>query len=205
MTAACRSIFRSGWLLGALASFGIIVGATSGEPPQDQTAVAVDASLGLGASGIACMEQLICLGPCELNALYQQSKAGTMPEGYVAGRAIFWPGTAKAGPSSDFIQHLWKGKVFIPCQGIMLNKLAGGIEANPARVFYGESWLDGRPSIIMDYCGTSRISERIRDEIREISPGLYLGITYRRQCPCPKIRNYFVLQRPCCDCSTPVP
>jgi hypothetical protein len=175
------------------------------DPLAPAVAAPQDPGGGLPSAGIGCMEQLICLGPCELNALYQQGKVGTIPEGYVAGRAIFWPGTAKAFPSSDLIQHLWKGKVFYPCQGVMLNKLACNIEANPARVFYGDSWLDGKPSIIMDYCGTSRMSERIRDEIREIAPGLFLGLTYRRQCPCPKIRNYFALQRPCCGCPTPAP
>jgi hypothetical protein len=47
-------------------------------------------------------------------------------------------------------------------------------------VGYGPSVRDGRPSIILDYARTSRIYRPFRDEIREISPGLYLGLMYDR-------------------------
>ena len=47
-----------------------------------------------------------------------------------------------------------------------------------AKVFSGESWFDGKESIILDYRHTSRVAHWIRDEIRMIDTGTYLGIVY---------------------------
>ena len=44
-----------------------------------------------------------------------------------------------------------------------------------AKVYNDGSWLDGKPTIVIDYSKTSFVAGKIRDEIREIGPGLYLG------------------------------
>jgi hypothetical protein len=44
-----------------------------------------------------------------------------------------------------------------------------------AKVYRGESWLDGKDTIIIDYSKTSFLAKVIRDEIREVEPGVYLG------------------------------
>jgi hypothetical protein len=44
-----------------------------------------------------------------------------------------------------------------------------------AKVYRGPSWLDGKQAIVIDYSKTSFVAARIRDEIREVEPGLYLG------------------------------
>jgi len=49
-----------------------------------------------------------------------------------------------------------------------------------AKLYMGESWMDGKESIIIDYQKTSLVFGWIRDEIRQISPGLYLGRAYAR-------------------------
>ena len=73
-----------------------------------------------------------------------------------------------------------------------------------AAVYYGPSWLDGQPSIIMDYAETSKLMFTLRDEIREVAPGLYLGVMFvRRDGGCThKFRNFFALEaKPgCCGC-----
>jgi hypothetical protein len=38
--------------------------------------------------------------------------------------------------------------------------------------------VDGRPCIVIDYSKTSLIACLIRDEIREVAPGLYLGVVF---------------------------
>jgi hypothetical protein len=50
-----------------------------------------------------------------------------------------------------------------------------GVRAVRASVGYGPSWLDGGPSIVVDYAATSRVWRDVRDEVREVAPGLYLG------------------------------
>ena len=52
------------------------------------------------------------------------------------------------------------------------------IPAIRARVYQEESWFDGRNCIVLDYSQTSRICRWVRDEIREVDPGLYLGLVY---------------------------
>ena len=36
-------------------------------------------------------------------------------------------------------------------------------------------WLDGQPTIVIDYSRTSFFCKKVRDEIREIEPNVYLG------------------------------
>jgi hypothetical protein len=74
----------------------------------------------------------------------------------------------------------------------MINRVLG-LHAVKARVFVGTSWLDGRPSLIMDYCGTSRLFPNVRDEMREIEPGLYVGLTYLRRADGPKLATFFAI------------
>lgn len=113
-----------------------------------------------------------------LNNIYKNASAGSIPEGDTTGKAIFLPGT-KAG---DFISKigddLWSGKVFAD-NGDLVNKIAGHnfIHANVQK---GQSWFDGKESIIIDYKGRSPVAGFIRDEIREVNPGLYLGKMYAR-------------------------
>jgi hypothetical protein len=45
----------------------------------------------------------------------------------------------------------------------------------------------------MDYSNTSRVWADVRDEAREVAPGLYLGRMYRRQADCPQFQFYFAL------------
>ena len=47
-----------------------------------------------------------------------------------------------------------------------------------AKVYKSDSWLDGKECIVLDYSDTSLLAQWIRDEIREIQPGMYLGKVY---------------------------
>jgi hypothetical protein len=125
--------------------------------------------------------------------LYRGAGATSIPTGTFAGRASPAPGTRRGIRQSKIIGLLWKGKE-LPGDGTMVNRLAFGVHAVRADVSIGESWLDGRPSIILDYANTSRLFGKARDEMREISPGLYLGLTYVRKCPGPKLVMFYSVQ-----------
>jgi hypothetical protein len=50
-----------------------------------------------------------------------------------------------------------------------------GLDAILARIIREPSWTDGKECIVLDYSQTSFVAHWVRDEIRLISPGLYLG------------------------------
>ncbi len=129
----------------------------------------------------------------ELECLYRQAEAGTIPAGYTRGRAIYCRGRLLSGAQSATSRLLWRGKHFDPCAGTLVNQWRG-FRAVRARVGCGTSWLDGRPSIVMDYRGTSRFWPDVRDEAREVAPGLYLGIMYREKCGRPELKTFFALE-----------
>jgi hypothetical protein len=139
------------------------------------------------------MESLRHSDQATLEALYRGAAAGSDPFGSYVGLAIPSPGTSKGIRQSKRIGLLWKGKEFRG-DGMMINRLAFGVSAVRADMYYGDSWLDGRPSIILDYANTSRLFGKARDEMREISPGFYLGLTYIRKCPGPKLAMFYTIR-----------
>jgi hypothetical protein len=50
-----------------------------------------------------------------------------------------------------------------------------GVRAIRAKVYRDSSWTDGHDCIVLDYSKTSLVARWIRDEIREVAPGVYLG------------------------------
>lgn len=131
----------------------------------------------------------------ELEQLYRQAAPGAIPTGYARGRAIYCPCAPLTPARSKLSQAMWHGKHFCPADGTLINQWCLGTQAVRAGVSYGESWLDGKPSIVMDYRGMSPIIwSHVRDEIREIAPGLYLGLMYRCKAGPPRMKMFFVLE-----------
>jgi len=124
--------------------------------------------------------QLLKLTQAELDALFTSSPAGDIPKGEATGTAIVAPGTTFSPTIAEFISTFaWQGKVFDAEKGVLRNKiLPFGLNAIIAKVYKGESWLDGKECIVLDYSETSLLAHWIRDEIRLIGPGLYLGKVY---------------------------
>src|SRR5262249_8682593 len=102
------------------------------------------------ASPVLSLERLACMHWCELENLYRQSSPGPIPAGYLRGRAIYCPGAFLTPARDKMTQALWHGKHFCPDDGTLVNQWCLGTRAVRARVCYGESWLDGKPSIVMD-------------------------------------------------------
>lgn len=120
------------------------------------------------------------LTPDELDELFRRSPAGEIPNGEAEGTVLLASGTELIGPVSKLI-HLvgWKGKVFDRTKGELLNRISPlGFEAVRAKVYKDTSWFDEKETIVLDYSKTSLVAQWIRDEIREVSPGVYLGLVF---------------------------
>jgi hypothetical protein len=124
--------------------------------------------------------QLLTMTQAQLDDLFRASAAGDIPDGPAKGTAIIAPGTKYSEAIAEVINHFgWQGKVFDAKKGVLKNKiLAFGFEAILARVYKGPSWLDGNECIVLDYSETSILAHYVRDEIRLIGPGFYLGKVY---------------------------
>lgn len=126
------------------------------------------------------VDTLLQMTQDQLDDLFKASPPGDIPNGEAEGTAIIAPGTRYSEPIARVVNHFaWQGKVFDAEKGFLKNRiLLFGIEAIVAKVYKGPSWLDGKECIVLDYSDTSIVAHRIRDEIRLIGPGLYLGKVY---------------------------
>jgi hypothetical protein len=124
--------------------------------------------------------QLLGMSQKELDDLFIASEPGDIPDGPANGTAIIAPGTTYTEQIATFINHFaWQGKTFDQETGTLRNRiLTLGLNAIIAKVYKGPSWFDNKECIILDYSDTSVLAHWIRDEIRIIAPGLYLGIVY---------------------------
>ncbi|MFX1677336.1 hypothetical protein PWR63_34780 [Paraburkholderia sp. A2WS-5] len=124
--------------------------------------------------------KLLSMSQAELDDLFRNSPAGDIPDGEARGTAIVAPGTVISDAAANLVKvFAWQGKVFDSQNGILKNKISPfGIDAIQATVYKGESWFDGNECIVLDYSKTSIVAHWIRDEIRLIAPGVYLGLVY---------------------------
>ena len=90
---------------------------------------------------------------------------------------------------------LWQGKVIEADEATAVNRFFG-MRMIRGQLYEGPSWLDGRPSLILDYSQTSRIYADNRDEIRQVAPGLFLGLMYNRTTAPPELSMCFALETP---------
>lgn len=124
--------------------------------------------------------QLLALSQKELDDLFGGSPAGDIPNGEAKGTAIIAPGT-KFGVEIAALVNIftWQGKTFDAAHGTLTNRItAFGVNAIVAQVYKGPSLFDNKECIVLDYSKTSLLAMHIRDEIRAISPGVYLGLVY---------------------------
>ena len=123
---------------------------------------------------------LLKMSQADLDALFTASPPGPIPNGQSNGTAIIAPGTAYSANIATMVNHFaWQGKVFDAKAGLLRNRVGPmGVNAIVAKVYQDASWFDAKPCIVLDYSETSFVAHWIRDEIRLIDPGLYLGIVY---------------------------
>jgi hypothetical protein len=124
------------------------------------------------------LERLARLSWEELDCLYRQAQPGRPPCGVLDGRVIYDNQRKLSGLRTAGAKALWLGKEFDQEQGMLINRWRFG-RAIKAEIYPGQSWLDGGPALITDYRQTSLVWRKIRDEVREVAPGLYLGVMFR--------------------------
>jgi len=117
----------------------------------------------------------------ELDEIYSNAEPGAIPNGDTQGTAIL-AGSIISIPVAALAGLLaWQGKIFdLFCPGghagVLVNKITPfSLTFIVAKVYRDTSWLDGKDTIVIDYSKTSFVAKAIRDEIREIEPGIYLG------------------------------
>jgi hypothetical protein len=138
-------------------------------------------------------QRLVQMSGPELDALYRQGISVGMPPGRVRGTALLAPGTRRNAALARGTRLVWQGKVFEPAEALAVNRFFG-LPMIRAQVFQDQSWLDGAPALVLDYSQTSRVYAQYRDEIRQVAPGLFLGLMYARTTPQPTLRMYFALE-----------
>ena len=131
-------------------------------------------------SAITSTSQLLVMSSEQLDALFHKSPAGDIPNGEGDGTAIIKPGSSVSDDFARFVHKFtWKGKVFDATKGELRNKILPlGHTAIAAKVYKDKSWFDQKECIVLDYSKTSFVARAVRDEIREVAPGIYLGIVY---------------------------
>jgi hypothetical protein len=126
---------------------------------------------------------LLRLSAGDLDDLYRGGTVAEIPRGTGAGTAIFAPGRGVGRILAKITARTaWQGKVIDPDGSHLVNLVSPlRLRAIRARVYQGDSWLDGAPSIFIDYSTTSWTARWVHDEIRQVAPALYLGIVYLRR------------------------
>ena len=110
----------------------------------------------------------------ELDRLFRDSPAGPIPAGRARGTAILLPGTVIDRAIAALVRVLvWKGKVFSSATADLKNRIGPlGTPLIRALVYEDKSWSD---TLDLVDSKTSLVAGMIRDEIRQVAPGVYLG------------------------------
>lgn len=158
-------------------------------------------SLLIAATGDSCcqltMSRLKELDVCALEQLFTNAAPGPIPNGSARGKILRLTCTRLPRIKAGAAGAVWKGKVFEE-DGSFTNQWLG-FKALDSQAIYGPSWFDDKPCIIMEYPSDTPVFGNVRDEIREVAPGLYVGRFYDR-CPKPRLRGYFALEVKQCGC-----
>ncbi|MFF3911757.1 hypothetical protein ACFYZJ_38880 [Streptomyces sp. NPDC001848] len=123
---------------------------------------------------------LLKAGDTGLQELFRESSPGDIPKGPLQGTGIVrWGGRWAARPLAALVRTaVWRGKVFDP-NGYLSNRMTSfDVLAIVAQVYTGPSLLDDRECVVIDYSRTSLVARGVRDEMRQVGPGLYLGVVW---------------------------
>ena len=128
---------------------------------------------------------LLTMSEAQLDELFSKSTVGAIPSGPAKGTAIIAPGTVFSPAIAQAINFFtWQGKTFDAEHGTLRNRISVlGLNAIVAEVYKGPSWFDQKECIVLDYSKTSTVAGWIRDELRQLEPGTYLGKVYGEKKP----------------------
>ena len=116
----------------------------------------------------------------ELGELFHAGTVDAIPNGHGRGTVLIGTGGLLARLAAALSYALlWRGKIVNAREGRLKNLITPlAIGAIEATVYKQNSWYDGKPCIVLDYSKTSFVAHKIRDEIREIAPGVFLGLVF---------------------------
>lgn len=128
--------------------------------------------------------------PACWEARFREGTLGCQPHGVTRGTVLSADGklprlTARAQGT------IWKGKTFHD-DGTFTNRWLGGVRAGGTCIRVEPSWIDGRDCFVMQYPPSALVFGNVRDELREIEPGVWLGRSFDAVTGQPK--NWFVLR-----------
>lgn len=163
------------------------------------------------ASGPRSLDDLALLKPDALADLYRTASTPSVPalNGDLVGRMLAVPALPSwmGGLLRRFAawrQFPWRGKSFSSRQaarGEGINRVFG--DRNPRRWFRFETFIapsraGAFDAFQLDYDnpGNPGLIRAIKDEVREVAPGLYLGLAYLMWRKRPRLILYFGLRRP---------
>lgn len=115
-----------------------------------------------------------------LGELFGAGTAGAIPDGRGKGTVLLGTGGRAARVAAALCYALaWRGKVVNARAARLKNVVTPlRIQAIEAAVYQQDSWYDGETCIVLDYSKTSFVARKVRDEIREIAPGVFLGLVF---------------------------
>jgi len=165
------------------------------------------------------LDELSLMSVGELEGVY---RAGSVPyslealNGELRGRVLTMVGPGGRAPLVDIIRAIeasdgfpWAGKTFTassPIEGTGINRmrLPGGRQRNwfPFATSMARSAVDDEPCILLDYDNSHDadadanpwLIRKIRDELREVAPKLFLGPALLNTPTRPRLMAYFALQ-----------
>ena len=117
----------------------------------------------------------------ELDVIYKNAESGAIPRGTTRGTAILTGSVFSKIVATIARLFVWQGKRFCLFKreekyGVLINKITFfSLTFIVALVYKDKSWMDDKETIVIDYSKTSFFARKIRDEIREVEPGVYMG------------------------------
>jgi hypothetical protein len=131
---------------------------------------------------ITRLEDLKRMSCDELQQIYAGAACpGSQPVGFARGEILFLVNMRRPEANKRKANLVWKGKHFNE-QGEFINQWVGG-RAVRSHVYTAPSWFDNRPSLILEYPEKVPYFGKMRDELREVGPGVYLSVVYDRTSP----------------------
>lgn len=132
------------------------------------------------SNGKITMKILKEMRQSDLDKLYSKSDVGPQPLGDAKGLVMMYPNLWLTSIRQAYFKLVWQGKIFERTgnsDGKVINKVYG-FKAIEADLYKDKSYFDGNESLVIDYSESTLGFRRIRDEIRQIGPNLWLGRAY---------------------------
>lgn len=145
-------------------------------------------------AGRSSARDLVRLNDFALKDIYAKGTADNgLPEGDYDGTLVFMAGTPLAPLFAVLLSFIWSGKICDSAADKLINKWGpfGTIQAIPATICVAPSWSSSGGNCVEVNYSTRGPFRFVRDEIRNVAPGLYLGLMYVNRI----LVGYFVLSR----------